>query len=416
MKRNKRIAAIFLGISLVSATDLYSYELFNKASIVTFCRFVKNNDFLRKAIPFALFVSLVGYYYWINNNGKSNTKPEDKKPSEDTKQPTVIKYLSVYGQFNGDGGGGASCGYHTLLRGMQAAKENDNLKNDLMDTEPIAKYFGKDGDKYFGKDGKWRKKVIEYRKKQAIKKLLHENFLSAFRDKNNIENYNEKIKELYTSSFGWLEDRILNDLQNSNGENLSYDFTADEAIQNRIEKGIFSENKNLVDEAQSPETMKKYLDFNKMRKELLCENGSIKALIIGIQEKHESGELLSDGEMELLWREKVQSMAPNNCGFTAISNFNLIDQEGFDEVAPIINETVIPKLNQDYCHIFAIGTMEQHGDKNDSGGHWFPLVMKNQLDQNSKQYKRSYAVMDSAGCDLTEDEHVKKLIGLIEKK
>jgi hypothetical protein len=105
-----------------------------------------------KIMPGAVLVAGLaagGLYYWWMNNRNSSIE----------KHGVRLKQFEVYYQFYSGGGGAASCGYHTLLRGMQivAAKsrnENDeNLQKTLKSSDLI--------DQYFGKNGTWRQAIIQ---------------------------------------------------------------------------------------------------------------------------------------------------------------------------------------------------------------------------------------------------------------
>ena len=77
-----------------------------------------------------------------------------------------LKQYPVYSQQNRDGGGPASCGYHTLLSHaggtIQKCRESeDRLKIALMDPVVIAAYFGHS-------NSDWRNKIIIERKKKVV--------------------------------------------------------------------------------------------------------------------------------------------------------------------------------------------------------------------------------------------------------
>lgn len=119
-----------------------------------------NNDMVRAIMALGLVAGGLYYYYFRKGSddsgkGGGNLIPEGLMP------PTLDQF-QVYDQFNFDGGGAASCGYHTLLRGMQvvASKNIDQnetqLKKDLMETDLIAYYFGE--------NGRWRNAIITKRR------------------------------------------------------------------------------------------------------------------------------------------------------------------------------------------------------------------------------------------------------------
>jgi len=116
-----------------------------------------NSETLQNIAPVAVIaLGVAGYmYYWLT---KKDGNPIRSIVPMNYVWPTLQQF-KVYCQFNWNGGGAASCGYHTLLRGMQVvASKNRNqnemqLKNDLMSVELI--------ENYFGENGRWRQAIIQ---------------------------------------------------------------------------------------------------------------------------------------------------------------------------------------------------------------------------------------------------------------
>lgn len=443
----KRFPSLFLAICLLIVPVTSSYAAFFsnwtqyiQVPTMDSISHLVDKDTAKKLFPLAILATLIGFWYWKNKKSDDNdgrdisatpTVPvtgvspevvvEAVQKLVEIKEP-ALEQLPVYGQFNSDGGGGASCGYQTLLRAMQLVREKSldesdiELKKTLMN--PVAIQV------YFGPEGEWRKAIIEKRKADEFKKVLHKKLLAALKS-----NDNSKAVDLYKSSLGFLEDYILEIVNDPNRMPLSYDFT-DDAIKQYISAGlkdVKSEDSLLIQKLQNPKEMNNFFDFNAMKREVLSSEAILRLpeLFKQIIEKPEftddfRGEWLSDGEVEFLWKyekEKRDSIVPKNvsCGFKAIANFELIGQEGFDEVAPYVDEKVKPlfKGNQQLFQIFALGTMRQSGDIQGTRGHWYPLVMHQHTDGNRKYY-----IMDSADTTnvkrLDKNDNARKIINLIE--
>lgn len=382
-----------------------------------------DKETLNKLVPLAIIAGLVGLYYLMRK--KTNLRGVDYYYRWVVNQPEILATLSqlpVYSQINDDGGGGASCGYQTLLRSMQivAAKinneSNELLKKTLMDQSTIAWYFG-------SSESKWRREIIKKRKNDEIKKLLHKKLLLGLKSDGAVRDYDKKtiskIKELYRSSLGLIEDTILTKINDSTQLEFPYEFT-DKEIKKFIKKSVpepEGEYAYLGEKIKTDQMIHDFFDFDVMRNELLAKDSilQLQPIIEDIKNKEELGEWLNDGEMEFLWKKNKHEIIPMTaiCEFKAISNFNFIGQEGFDEVTSYIAENIRPKLlsKEPFFQIFAIGTMTQYTDTSGSQGHWYPLVMQHKTDGT-----RSYFVTDSLGNgDRTHDERVLALIGMIEK-
>lgn len=387
-------------------------------------------DAFKKIMPFigVGFATVGGFYYWINKkiNDMFN------KPLEESdygalhlfplytgkKKRSSIKQLDVYSQFNRDGGGGASCGYHSLLHSMQVVnalgtnQDTSVLNKSLMDSEQIQEYFGE--------KGSWRKDIIEKRKREEFKKELHEKLVRSL-----TKNENTKAVELYKSALGFIEDRIIFALSQSTN---SLDFT-DENIQGYISEALLKlkneDNASIIDELRQNKVIDANFNYDTMRTSVLSKDGVIEpgALWNAIldDQKFESdfkGEWLSDGEVEYIWKHhkkdilKEDIFSEDVCKFKAIANFGSIGREGFDEVTPYIKENIKPHLGQEkqLFGIFALGTMRQTGETEGTRGHWYPLVM-----HQNREGVRHYYIMDSANNrDRTGDKNALKVISLIE--
>ena len=410
-------------VLLVPVTSHYAItldEIKNKVSSFF------SEDTFKKILPVFAITLAAGLYYWWTRGGGSGSGGEKPTSIIEQKMSSVpfITQFQVYSQFERDGGGGASCGYQTLLRGMQVIRdkaeheEGDNfeLEKTLMDSMPIAVYFGPDGE--------WRKDIIKKRKNQELKKILHEKLLTAF-----TPHGDNKAIELYKSSLGFLEDIIIVQAKDPNYSFMPYDFT-DEAIQKYLKKGLDQlKNKNneiLIEKLEEPNEIAQYFDFEIIRKMCLSEDFilTIPKLNDELNQRKDlqedfRGEWLSDGELEYLWEEHKYDIIPINvnCGFKAIANFELVDNpqypKEFDEVAVYIDENVKPFLNkkEQMFRLFGLGTMRQTGETSGTRGHWYPLVM-----HQDYKGKLHYYVMDSAANhSRLRDTNVWKIINLIEK-
>lgn len=418
-----------------------------------------SGDILQKVVPGTIItLGLVGamYYWWTRKKGGDDSgksggitslppriEPTVSEPEVSPQiaiipsytKPTVVEQkvsprlevsslqqFQVYSQFNWDGGGAASCGYQTLLRGMQVVNAQNEHESDevlqkiLNDSIPIAVYFGENGE--------WRKDIIARRKDQELKKILHAKFIATLN-----QYCDDKSKDLYKSALGFLEDTIVVISRDPQERIKQYEFT-DESIQSDVAKSLEQlkneANESLIEKLQLPDMINHCFDLEAMRKELFSKE-FILSLPKLIQELHNrydlqedfAGDWLSDGELEYLWTEHRVDIIPLrvNCGFKAIANFELVDNpeypKEFDEVAVYIDENVKPLLNkqQQMFQIFALGTMRQTGSTTGTRGHWYPLVMYQ--DQTGK---RHYYIMDSAGnASRTNDTNAWKIVNLIEK-
>src|SRR5438445_646899 len=231
---SKRLIFFFL-ISSLLLLPVTSYYAVSWADLKQKAQKFVNEEAVNNVLP-GLIVAIAlagGLHYYLtkkddDDSGKGQGKVVPKnyplnlgnivvQPSSDLKQ------LQVYCQFKKDGGGGASCGYQTLLRSMQVVRgksenESDEMLQQILN-DPITIEF------YFGKDGEWRKAIIERRKEQELKKTLHEKFILALN-----QGREEKAKELYRSALGFLEDIVVSISRNPAERIKQYDFT-DEAIQ-----------------------------------------------------------------------------------------------------------------------------------------------------------------------------------------
>jgi hypothetical protein len=421
---------------------------------------VMNKETLQKYVTPEMIAALglaAGAYYLLmhNNGGKGNPPRRTDVNSTnsigtDDHAQAILNQFDVYSQFNFGGGGGASCGYQTLLRGMQVVNtksehESDQvLQNVLNDSTPIAAYFGP--------DGTWRRDIIARRKEQKLKDIMHEKFILTLRPhcdeiiinlygeepyakimaeskKQSIRELGDKARDLYTSALGYLESVIV--VISSNPQQLiqQYDFT-DQGIQYDLQKSLEQLknpiNKNLVAILQLPEVISQCFNLDRMREEFLSQEFlfNLPALMQQIYRNPEfkedfTGEWLSDGEVEYLWENKKDEFIPRGvqCGFKAVANFELVGNRDipieFDEVALYVRDNVKPFLNKkrQIFQVFALGTMKQYSGTSGSRGHWYPLVM-----YQNQEGTRKYYIMDSASnANRRNDTNAWKIINLIEQ-
>lgn len=414
-------------VLLVPVTSHYAISVEEvKASVSKFFNF--DEDTLKKVIPTIVALTVIGglYYWWKSRRGgDGGEKLKTQKPLIGPEKLSLQQF-EVYSQFGTGGGGAASCGYHTLLRGMQVIKgkyehESDEaLQEILVNFAPILAYISEGSD--------WRNDIIARRKDQELKKVLHKNLITALTLQGD-----EKAIDLYKSALGFLEDIIIVNAKDPNYRIQPYDFT-NEAIESYVKNSLNKlknkDNEILVEKLQESNEIARYFDFDKMRKTCLSNDFILKLPVIidtlnkryDLQEDFR-GEWLSDGELEYLWAEHRFDIIPTeitvNCGFKAIANFELVDNpdvsKEFDEVAIYIDENVKPVLNkkQQMFQLFGLGTMRQTGEKTGTRGHWYPLVM-----YQDQEGKRQYYITDSASADnrnRTQDTNAWKIINLIEK-
>ena len=150
------LCALAGALLILPVTSHYAYD-FSWGDIKEKINNFFGENTLQKIIPgtiVTLGVAGVLYYWW--------TKRGITEPITFEIAGRQVTQFPIYSQFNSDGGGAASCGYHTLLRGMQIvqAKANNESENDLKKTlmsyDLIAQYFGK--------NGTWRQAIVNKRK------------------------------------------------------------------------------------------------------------------------------------------------------------------------------------------------------------------------------------------------------------
>jgi len=439
--RNRHYILFFLAGSLLLLPVASYYGMSWKEK---YAKFIKD-DTVQKIMPvgvLALGLAAGGlYYYWMSSNSGG----------EVNKSGVNLKQLQVYSQFNSDGGGGASCGYQTLLRAMQVVKaksedeRDEDLEKTLIDQSSIPVYFGP--------DGQWRKEIIARRKDQKLREIMHENFISTLMPncddiiiqlhgeeiyrkildnskKNKIEELGDKAKDLYKSALGFLEEIVVVISRDPRQNVQEYEFT-DEAICNYLVKSLDQvkneTNDDLVLKLQLSESITRCFNLEEMRckflsRDFLMNLSTLMEKIYNMGEFREdfSGEWLSDGEVEYLWEENNNEIVPRDvqCGFKAIANFDLVGNKDidpeFDEVAIYVKDNVKQFLNEkrQFFQVFALGTMRQGSDTSGSRGHWYPLVMHQNVEGN-----RQYYIMDSdSNSNRLKDMNAWKIINLIEQQ
>ena len=368
-----------------------------------------------------------GLYYYLTSGKKGASDFEVLGEI----QGIPISQLKVYGQFSWYGGGNASCGYHTLLRGMQVVNakargmENDLLEPILLGTQSIEEYFN------LGYPmGIWRKDVIAYRKNKVIADLLKKTLYRAFRDRLSIEDYDEKIPLLYGSI---INKEIKPELVKifEKGSEGDYEFRAEDFIRMIIKSSFTPEDKNYAETTKNVSIIRAYLDLDQVVQQLLV-------MQLGEIKDPKNGDWLWDNELEELWKQQEElrqqgtGIIPNDidCGFNPIADFSLIGKKDMieiikdgkkvgtkivdlDTVVPSIKEKLkkVARAQKNYFHLFGIGTMKQTGDKTGTDGHWYALVLHQKPDG-----ARHYFVMDSMGTSRLEDGRIVELIKAIEEK
>ena len=449
---NRNISSFFTLLLLVSSVTTHSEFSWQNTKEWTQGFLNIDKETAEKIMPAAIFVGgslfAAGLLYWMSqkNNNRTiatNNTPADLIPFNAVlaTKPNLIQ-LDVYSQSNGDGGGGASCGYQTALRSMQVVnglgknRDMDELKATLVDSGAIQKYFGK--------DGTWRKAIIQKRTEDKFKESLSSRLWQAFKkdlDEKDMyekefkgefktyDDFNGKVQGLYKSALGFIENWML-EIARIKEIEKSFDLT-DDALRGYISKGLLNlqndKNKNLIDLLSQERTIDSYFDYQLIRKNLFSDNWilDLQTLWKDVSEKFTrtqdaNGEWLSDGEVEYIWNHHKKDIITSDdafpkikCGFQTISNFENIGQEGFDEVTPEIEQSLKPKINkkEQIFYIFALGTMRQSGDTQRTRGHWYPLVMHQNWDGN-----RTYYVTDSMNNNVrTNDVNVWKIINIIEQ-
>jgi hypothetical protein len=411
-----------------------------------------DKETLKKLFPFALLATVIGFAYWMSQKGKSTDETIVNEIVENTslKQAAYkLEQYPVYGQSNRDGGGGASCGYHTLLRSMQLVQlKNDNasedtIQNALMDTSVIEAYFG-------NPESDWRAKIIAERKKKALKNELYKEFKKVLKEDKEVVSERDKEKKakvmgLYNSVLGSLKDMIAGLADNIVDENNPYEFTKTDIkdfIRQALKKLKNSSNEEQINELEQSSIMQEYLSISGIQQAAGAESGILRSsdLLKKINsmpdpERRFQGDWLDDGEVELLWNyekeKRMGSMIPRNimCDMKTIANFDFIGNENVDETTTYIKgrpakpaepgkaeepESIGKietwKNKKEAFQIFALGTMRQTGEQTGTAGHWYPLVM-----HQDAQGNRKYYIMDSMSKDRTHDKNALKVIDLIEQ-
>jgi hypothetical protein len=455
MKRCKHYLIFLLAgaLLLLPVTSHYAYAISWDDIKKNISSFFSENTLQRGAL-ITLGIGGALYYWWTTRKGggpsvQKKESSEEKSFEEESSEKLVVpslKQFQVYSQFNRDGGGAASCGYQTLLRGMQVVRaksegESDaSIEKTLMDPSPI--------EVYFGPKGEWRKQIIARRKDQEFKKVLDKKFISVLAqncDDKVIASYGsqayepiiaaiaskklsgDKARDLYKSSFGFLEDIMLL-ISKQPEAYMQYDFT-DEAIQNYLAKSL-EQLKNASTEAlieilQKPEMINQCFDLEKMRKEFLSKDFvlSLSGLIEELNarsdlEERFRGDWLDKEEIEYLWEDKKYDIVPQriSCYLNVIDDFSLLGEKDVDPTTSFIVKEIKPSLNKNKVLfvIFALGTMRQSRiELVISHGHWYPLVMY----QNQKG-ERAYYIMDSASennYNRIKDENAWEIINFIER-
>lgn len=424
---------------LLPVTSHYAYAIswLNFKTLKEKASELVSSETLQKIMPGALIaLGIAGslYYWWTSKKGGDDSEKGDQNliPKDLIPRPT-LKQLQVYSQKNDEGGGAASCGYHTLLRGMQvinakARNESEKeLANTLMNVNAIIYYFN-----FENPLGIWREQIIQRRRLVAIAELLKQKLFTAIKNDNLIENYDPKISDLYRSIINRDIKPELVAVFERGGTLGEYEFRAEDFEQLFMKTDFVPEDKQYADIIKDPNIINTYLDLNRVSHELS------KMQLPTIQDSN-NGDWLQGNELEFLWdeqgklRQRGQGIISNDvhCGFTPIDDFNWIgkksteffrDEEGnfkerevdVDVIVPSIRSKLqeMAELRRNYFHIFGIGTMKQLSDTSREAGHWFALILYQHNDGN-----REYFITDSMdNKSRKNDANVKTLIEAIENK
>lgn len=369
-----------------------------------------------------------GLYYWWMSRGITKSIRFSVADRQVTQFP-------IYSQFSLTGGGGAaSCGYHTLLRGMQVINgvgrgfSSKQLEDLLMEDDAILYYFN-----FSNPLGVWREQIIQRRKIVAIAELLKEKLFTALREEHLINNYDPKILEIYRSVINRDIKPELIGIFERDGSLSEYEFRAEDFKQLFMKTDFVPEDRLYAEKVKESDTIDAYLDLDRVANEL--SNMHLPTI-----KDSNNGDWLQGNELEFLWekqlmlRQKGQDIISNDisCGFTPVDDFNWIgkksiesfrDENGNLQEREVDLDTIVPPIKQKlnamvilkrpYFHLFGIGTMEQSGDAfKQAGGHWFALILYQHSDGN-----REYFVTDSFNnVPRNNDARVMKLIRDIENQ
>ncbi len=448
---------ILVGMLFLSEVSLCSWSWWEnivEAPLKSISQSV-DSDTMKKLFPLVLLASVVGFYYWMSRKigkdiplklKKKGANVQQAQASESiTPEPEPVyqqasqalpklQQYQVYSQTNNDGGGGASCGYHALLRSMQVVKSKaldepeDSLQQELVDPLLVQLYFGTTP----GQFGEWRNKIIIERKKKILKNELHEKFVTVLQ-----KGKDPKSIELYKSSLGSLEQLIVDLVDDVVAGNQGYEFT-DEAIKDYVRRGLkkLEDPQNIakISELEQSAIMKQHLSISGIRKSAGAESSvlHVQSLVDEISTRANlqselKGDWLDDGEIEFLWRyerDKKDSLVPHNviCDFKTVNDPDMIGQEfedikgikSFDEVTTFVREKMTEwdrYKDQQKFFIFTVGNMKHIEDKSGTSGHWYGLVMH----QKNNENQRNYYIMDSMNNnDRTKDANASKIMNVVE--
>lgn len=329
--------------------------------------------------------------------------------------PQVFQ-LEVKNQFDCDGGGSASCGYHALKNGLfialglQNGKSSSDIKKDLNLIDPIKKLFG-------GLDSRWREFIIELRRKKLAAHYIEDQILRNIK-KANCVNTNQGIGYFRKLN---LSSEYINILQNDDEKNLLCNSLIDIANE-LVKKG--KDNKYLIDfeeilkEIHAQFSKKRELateDFyfklydNLSSKELIAKHLNSFNLDFSISKNNQiitnnkkalgkiesfSGEWLLSSEIEQL----VKFEKNNN---SLLGKYKLpifcIDDINSDELLKYLKDN-----NSEPIIIFIV-----HVD----GNHWVTCVFSKK--ENEIVF---YLSNSSLNQDIRSNEKIKRLISLFDNK
>ncbi len=416
--RNRKLLSLIMVITLFFSKTIWCTwswweNIVQKAPIQSITQSIDKETTKKLSLVAIAAATLMGLYYWMSKKSKK----VDEKPVLSAISYNLEQY-QVYNQFDDNGGGSASCGYHALLRSLQlihsksSNKPEATLKNDLMSPDLIQVYFGNER-------SDWRKKIIMRRKKEIVKKQFEDNrssFIKSSENSANSELYKSALDQFKITILGWLydaqehhdvDDRALvsyigEGLEKLKQDRILYKKLDPEDTEINLAVDVFGELKKYV-------TMQKYINFSAIRDKMFLGQDRIDGISLlrtvnrlPDPNNNLKGDWLYPDEIEFLWeyeKNKKDSLVPKNsvCGLKVILDPSLIGGNIGDEFTSYVEKNIKQYWDsrQPFYFIFILGTMEHTVESKDkmtgTSGHWYPLTVYQ--DENQERF---YRVMDSA--------------------
>jgi len=487
---NKRLLSFLLMFSLLilPVSRAYAWSWSDWQGMVqapiNFISQSVDKDIAKKLFPVLILATLAALYLFMGKKssekieGDKNTIKDNKKEELFKKTTDVtteessweydgLKQYRVYSQFSGErGGGGASCGYHTLLRAMQIVNakstgmSEQELEASLQDWRPINQYFAKGSTER--DSGEWRSIIWKNRILEELKKIIYPQMLGCLKQlsleefellmkKAGFDKPIEKVNGLYASGLGAMRDHVALYVNKGvlEGDDYSEDFDKENYNKDFDKENIFNEDvivvvgdmmrsivapedRDLTDFLAKPEIIDIFIDIKKLATILTAQKISLIEKTSKDDVAKDSnkcrGEWLSADEINYLWnyeKEKRNEGRPTLlvptkknkdaiwCGLVATDSFDYFGNQDLDTTTAHIESEVVPHLGpqkRPFFQIFGLGTMSSKG----SNGHWYPLVMHQDVDGALHWY-----ITDSGGNrDRTKDlaENARKIKMLVEQK